>query len=193
MSSGLYSAYKSSGIPWLGDVPEHWEVRRLRSVVAIVSGATPSTNAPTFWDGDITWLTPEDLGGLKGRYIGDSARRVTHAGYESCGTTLARSGSLAISTRAPIGYIGILRSAACVNQGCRLLVPNAAVQSDYLYYELTTARSELESLGQGSTFTELSRGKAGRIHTPTSTPPRTSRHRPLPEPRRPSHPPLRQR
>ena len=50
-------------------------------------------------------------------------------------------------------------SAACVNQGCRLLVPTRAVQSEYLYYELEVVRSELESLGQGSTFTELSRAK----------------------------------
>ena len=28
-----YSAYKPSGVDWLGDVPAHWEVRRLRNVV----------------------------------------------------------------------------------------------------------------------------------------------------------------
>ena len=156
-----YAAYKPSGVLWLGDVPSHWEVRRLRSIATIVNGATPSTGVPAYWDGDILWITPEDLGQLEGRHIADSARRITHEGYEASGTTLVPSESIAISTRAPIGHIGILEHTACVNQGCRLLVPNGSVNSDYLYYELITTRSELESLGQGSTFAELSRGKLG--------------------------------
>ncbi len=152
-----YPAYKPSGVEWLGDVPAHWEVRRLRTVTGILNGATPSTNTLAYWDGDIVWLTPEDLGRLTTRYVDGSARRITQAGYDSCGTTLAPAGSLAISTRAPIGHLGILRSAVCVNQGCRLLVPNAALRSGYLYYAMKTARHELEALGQGTTFMELSR------------------------------------
>ena len=154
-----YSAYKDSGVPWLGEVPEHWGVRRVRSIAQIINGATPATNKAEYWEGHIIWLTPEDLGQLTSRYVNKSARRITDEGYHSCGTTLAPAGSLAISTRAPIGHIAILLSAACVNQGCRLLVPTEAVQSEYLYYELEAVRSELESLGQGSTFTELSRAK----------------------------------
>ncbi len=154
-----YPAYKDSGVPWLGEVPAHWEVRRVRSIAQVINGATPASNRPEYWEGDISWLTPEDLGQLTSRYVNISARRITNEGYHACGTTLAPAGSLAISTRAPIGHIAILFSAACVNQGCRLLVPTETVQSGYLYYELEVVRPELESLGQGSTFTELSRAK----------------------------------
>ncbi len=154
-----YPAYKDSGVPWLGEVPAHWEVRRVRSIAEVINGATPASNRPEYWEGDISWLTPEDLGQLTSRYVNISARRITNEGYHACGTTLAPAGSLAISTRAPIGHIAILFSAACVNQGCRLLVPTETVQSGYLYYELEVVRPELESLGQGSTFTELSRAK----------------------------------
>ena len=154
-----YVPLKPSGVEWLGDVPAHWTVRRLRTVATIINGATPSTNTPSYWNGEISWLTPEDLGRLTTRYIEGGARQITKEGYNSCGTSLAPAGSLAISTRAPIGHLGILRSAACVNQGCRLLVPNQAIHSTYLYYMLKTARFELEALGQGSTFMELSQGK----------------------------------
>ena len=112
-----YPAYKPSGVEWLGDVPEHWEARRLRSIATIVNGATPSTGVPAYWDGEILWITPDDLGQLEGRYIADSARRITQEGYEACGTTLVPSERIAISTRAPIGHIGILEHTACVNQG----------------------------------------------------------------------------
>ena len=154
-----YSKYKPSGVEWLGEVPEHWEVRRLGSIVQIINGATPESNTPTYWGGGIVWLTPEDLGRLTSRWIDNSARQITKDGYKTCGTTIAPTGSVAISTRAPIGYIGILNTPACVNQGCRLLVPTKAVHSSYLYYKLQVVRVDLASLGQGSTFTELSRSK----------------------------------
>ncbi|CAB3395067.1 restriction endonuclease subunit S [Kyrpidia spormannii] len=161
-----YPAYKDSGVPWLGQVPEHWEVRRLGSVTQILNGATPSSSRPEYWDGDIVWVTPDDLGKLKGRYIDNSSRRITQEGYNACGTTLAPAGSIVVSTRAPIGHLGILRVAACANQGCRLLVPQAATASEYLYHMLVAARPSLDVLGQGSTFLELSRSKLGSFYIP---------------------------
>ena len=152
-----YPFRKASGEEWLGEIPAHWEVRRVRTLADIVNGATPSSNTPEYWDGDLLWLTPNDLGALRNRYILTTARRISLRGYESCGTALAPSGSVAISIRAPIGHLGILGDTACVNQGCRLLVPNESIASEYLYYGLEITRSELESLGQGSTFNELSR------------------------------------
>ena len=152
-----YLAMRDSGEEWLGEIPAHWEVRRLRTLADIVNGATPSSNTPEYWDGDLLWLTPNDLGALRNRNIQSTARKISLLGYESCGTTLAPSGSVAISIRAPIGHLGILCDTACVNQGCRLLVPNESIASEYLHYGLETTRSKLESLGRGSTFKELSR------------------------------------
>ena len=161
-----YPAYKPSGVEWLGEVPAHWEVRRLGSVTQILNGATPSSNRPEYWDGDIVWVTPDDLGKLKSRYIDNSSRRITQEGYNACGTILAPAGSIVLSTRAPIGHLGILRVAACVNQGCRLLVPQATTASEFLYHMLVAARPSLEVLGQGSTFLELSRSKLGTFSIP---------------------------
>ena len=157
MTPHSYSAYKPSGVEWLGDVPAHWEVRRIGTIAQILNGATPSTSNASYWDGDIVWITPDDLGKLNGRYVTGSGRRITEEGYKACGTNLAPAGSIAISTRAPIGHLGVLRSDACVNQGCRLLVPDDAVETEFLHYALSTTTSTLASFGQGSTFTELSR------------------------------------
>ena len=49
-----YSSYRTSGDEWLGDVPTHWEVRRLRTLVRIINGATPASGEPRYWDGQIT-------------------------------------------------------------------------------------------------------------------------------------------
>ena len=167
-----YSEYKPSGIPWLGDIPAHWETRRLKYVARIIGGATPSSIVPEYWDGDITWITPQDLGKLTSPYIHEGERRITRKGYESCGTTTAPAGSIVLSTRAPIGHVAILKNPACVNQGCRLLIPNSTIHSEYLYYTLKSVRAnhELKSLGQGSTFMELSRMKLASLKVPLPPP-----------------------
>ena len=161
MMAGLrpYPTYRDSGVPWLGEVPRHWSVRRLGTVTSVVNGATPASGTPEYWDGDIPWITPEDLGRLSGRRITDTDRKITSDGYRSCGTRLAPKGSIAISTRAPIGHMAILDAEACANQGCRLLAPRKPIVSEYLYFALTSARAELATLGQGTTFPELSRAR----------------------------------
>ncbi len=164
-----YYAYKPSGVLWLGDVPEHWEIRRVRTIASVVNGGTPSSMIRSYWDGGIVWLTPQDLGALGDRRVQTSGRRITREGYEACGATLAPADSVAISTRAPIGYVGVLGTAACTNQGCRLLVPNDSIQSDYLYYGIKVVRPELESFGQGTTFAELSRDRLAGF--PVTLPP----------------------
>ena len=153
-----YPDYRSCG-QWFGRVPEHWATPRLRNLFRVLNGATPPSGDPANWDGEIVWITPDDLGRISGRSIATSRRRITDAGYKSCGTSLAPPGSVAISTRAPIGHLAITSVPACVNQGCRLLVPTDGSSSHYWYYLLVSAKPELQSLGEGTTFSELSRGK----------------------------------
>ena len=164
-----YSDYKDSGVEWLRDVPAHWHVCRVKTIASVFSGGTPSSTISAYWGGDIVWLTPQDLGAFGECLVGASTRGITREGYDSSGATLAPAGSVAISTRAPIGHVGILSITACTNQGCRLLVPTSAVRSDYLCYSLKVARATLESLGQGTTFPELSRDALAAF--PVSLPP----------------------
>ena len=56
-----YPSYKISGASWLGEIPEHWEARQIRTVARVMNGATPSTSVPEYWDGDVVWITPDDL------------------------------------------------------------------------------------------------------------------------------------
>ena len=162
-----YPTYKPSGVEWLGEVPSHWRVERLRVVACILNGATPATNKEEYWNGGILWLTPEDLGALDhSREITDCNRKITPEGHASCGTSLAEPNSIVLSTRAPIGYVGILTSEGCTNQGCKLIVPSADITAKYLCTVLESVRSELRSLGQGATFDEISRIKLANFRLP---------------------------
>ncbi|HUV95474.1 MAG TPA: restriction endonuclease subunit S [Anaerolineae bacterium] len=166
-----YPAYKDSGVEWLGKIPLHWQAKRVKWVFNITNGSTPTSTEPGYWDGDIPWVTPNDLGKLQGDTIYSTERSITERGYQSCGTTLVAAGSLVLSTRAPIGHLAIAGMNLCTNQGCRALAFRSKDNNRFFYYQLLAVRPELESLGRGSTFLELGRDEleAFPLAYPSST------------------------
>ena len=52
---------KPSGIPWLGDIPAHWEVRKVKFEMSFRGGGTPSKGNAAYWDGTIPWVSPKDM------------------------------------------------------------------------------------------------------------------------------------
>ncbi|MBN2791647.1 MAG: restriction endonuclease subunit S [Desulfuromonadales bacterium] len=142
------------------------ETRRLRFLFDTKSGATPSSGVEEYWDGDINWVTPEDLGKLEGRYVQDTRRRISEDGYKNCGVSLAPANSLVLSKRAPIGQVAILSVNATCNQGCFLLTKQNGVDERFYYYALLYLRPLLEILGRGSTFMELSADDMRSVRLP---------------------------
>jgi type I restriction enzyme M protein len=139
---------------------------RLADICRVVGGSTPRTDTPAYWNGDIVWITPADLGKLMGYNITSSARRISKEGFNNSGTEMLPSGSVVLSTRAPIGHLAIARIALCTNQGCKSLVPNAELMSEYLYFSLKQAVPALQNLGSGATFTELSKSALSDFQIP---------------------------
>lgn len=144
--------YKKTGIDWIPEVPEHWEIVRLKNVTKIVSGATPKSSIAANWDGDINWITPAEFGDEM--YIGESVRRITKKGLESCATSLVPIGSIIISNRAPIGSLGISEVELCTNQGCKSIIP-IQINNYFLYFVMSLQKENLNVLGNGTTFREL--------------------------------------
>ena len=96
-----YLSYKPSGVEWLGDVPAHWEVRRVKHAFRqIVGGSTPSSDETAYWDGTIVWVTPTDIS--KVTQLRDSLRRITKNPH-FCPSRLSPNKPLStrISTRRP--------------------------------------------------------------------------------------------
>lgn len=149
----------------LPDIPREWEIKQVRHIFNIHNGSTPKSGNPEFWNGNINWITPDDLGSNADKSITSSRRKITELGYKSCGVSLAPSGSIALSTRAPIGHLAITKMPACVNQGCRILVPKEGVP-EYWYYSLISVKSLIVSLGQGTTFMELPRQSLASVALP---------------------------
>lgn len=140
--------------------------KQLRHVFAVTSGATPDSGNPEYWEGDIRWATPEDISSLDGYRLLDTRRKITRAGYESCGTTTAPPGSILLSKRAPIGQVAVLAEEACSNQGCFLLIPRDETDTRFFYYWLSVQTEYLQVLGRGSTFMELSTDELKSLNVP---------------------------
>ncbi|WCF28296.1 restriction endonuclease subunit S [Xylella fastidiosa] len=148
-------ALKPSGIEWLGDVPVHWDVLKLKFTTnKIVGGSTPKSDEPSYWDGGVIWVTPRDIS--KSDSINSSQRTISAAGLQSCSISLVPPGSIIITSRAPVGNVAVARVELCTNQGCKAIVPEPeTVISDYLYFLLVHIKERLQILANGTTFVEI--------------------------------------
>ena len=152
------------------ELPKGWKWIRLGNerFFRIETGSTPRTDVKEYWDGNIKWATPRDLGRIDGKYIFATERKITQKGLESCSAKIVPKGSIIISTRAPIGHISIAGDDMCFNQGCKAVIIEKPDQvlTDFVYYALLTKVKEMIALGSGATFKEISKKKLYTISIP---------------------------
>ncbi len=165
-----YLKYNNSEIDLLGIIPDHWEKINIKRKFKIVNGSTPKSSVLDNWDGDIIWITPADFSNEENGYINYSKRKITEIGLSSCGTSLVPKGSIVISTRAPIGEVVQAGKELCTNQGCKTLVCDSdKIHNRFFYYSLKCSSKQLNALGLGTTFMELSKDALG--YYPVTYPP----------------------
>lgn len=134
-----------------------WKPHKLSEIGSVVGGATPSTTVDAYYNGDIPWLTPKDLSDFHERYIERGERNITKSGLNSCSAQLLPAGSVLFSSRAPIGYVAIAKNPIATNQGFKSIIPNPEkVDSLFLYYLLRYNKDNIEAMGSGTTFKEVS-------------------------------------
>jgi type I restriction enzyme S subunit len=133
-------------------------------VAQVVGGGTPkSTEAFNFSTKGIPWITPADLSSFTDVWIERGGRCLTEAGYDSCSARLVPRGTVLMSSRAPIGYLAIAANELCTNQGFKSFVLPKELDPRFVYYWLKSIREEIEHMGSGSTFLEVSGSRCGEI------------------------------
>jgi len=138
---------------------------KLGEVCTIVSGSTPKTSVASYWDGNIKWITPAELN-EDTFYIMDSVRHITEEGKEKTGLSYLPTGTVILSSRAPIGKTAIAGCEMCCNQGFKNLICSDAIYNEYLYFFLKSKTDYLNSLGRGATFKEISKPIVESIEIP---------------------------
>ena len=155
--------YKSSGgkMVWneklKREIPALWETKQIDNIAEVFNGATPSTAVEQNYGESVVWITPKDLSDQKHKFVYHGERNISQMGYESCSTHLLPINTILMSSRAPIGLLAIAKTELCTNQGFKSFVPKEESMATYLYYYLQIHIKQIEQLGTGTTFKEVSR------------------------------------
>lgn len=143
------------GDPMVND--KQWsEYSCISEITQIVLGGTPNSKEPSYWDGDIRWITPAEMTD-QSYYIFDTVRHITDEGRKAANLTVLPEGTVLFSTRAPIGKVAIVGKEMCCNQGFKNFICSEKLNNVFLYYTLKLKKDYLCSLGTGTTFKELSK------------------------------------
>lgn len=129
---------------------------KLGEICEIVSGSTPKTGIAEYWDGNLKWITPAEIDD-ESYIITDSARKLTELGVKKTGFSSFPSGTVILSSRAPIGKVAIAGCEMYCNQGFKNLICSDRINNRYLYWFLKGNTAYLNSLGRGATFKEISK------------------------------------
>ncbi|WP_440255260.1 restriction endonuclease subunit S [Candidatus Avelusimicrobium sp.] len=157
---------KSRFLDMFGDPitnPKGWIVRQIGQVSKIVSGTTPSTQNPIYWQGNLPWLTPAEIPDNM-NYINNTQRKISLKAVRDCSLRLLPRGTVILSSRAPIGKVAIAGVPLYCNQGFKnLILDDKQMNAVFVCYLLRQRVTEIISLGRGATFKEISKDIVSHI------------------------------
>ncbi len=157
---------KPSGVEWLGDVPEHWEVLKPAMGFAQVgSGTTPRSDSDDYYDGETPWVTTSEL---REETIRETTKSVSAMALrEHPALRLYPEGALVIAMYgATIGRLGILGVPATVNQACCVFALETRLRAKFVYYWLMAFREILISHSAGGGQPNLSQEDLRNLRIP---------------------------
>ena len=153
----------------------------LGNYIDIVLGGTPKTTNREFWDGDIPWITPGDIGDSK--HICNTERSITEAGLNSSNTKLLNIGDVVISARGSVGKLAVCDRPMVFNQSCYAIRTKNkdTLDQEYVYYLMKQCVRYLLQNAGGAVFKAIvmSTLKRTPVHIPETKQTETHRLYPL--------------
>jgi restriction modification system DNA specificity domain protein len=139
-----------------------WEEKKLGEIVDIVGGGTPDTNVKEYWNGEINWFSPTEVG--NSIYLDTSEKRISELGLQkSSAKILPANRTILFTSRAGIGSVGIITKDSTTNQGFQSLVIKEGIDIYFLFsYSSEITRYALKH-SAGSTFLEISGKELGKM------------------------------
>ena len=125
---------------------------KFKEAVDIISGGTPKTSVPEYWNGDIGWLSVVDFGD-KNKYVETTEKTITQAGVDNSSTKVLQINDIIISARGTVGAMAMLKKPLAFNQSCfGLRGKTEIINQEYLFYYLKNYMKVLKAKTQGSVF-----------------------------------------
>ena len=139
---------------------EEWETKPINDLAVVIGGGTPDTTVKSYWDGEIQWFTPSEIG--KTKYVDLSLRTITEDGLNNSSAKRLPPNTILLSSRATIGECSLSLRECATNQGFQSLVSKKC-NVDFLYYLIQTKKNDLIRKSCGSTFLEISANEVRKI------------------------------
>ena len=139
-----------------------WKEKKLGEIADIVGGGTPNTNVKEYWNGEINWFSPTEVG--DSIYLDTSEKRISELGLQkSSAKILPANRTILFTSRAGIGSVGIITKDSTTNQGFQSLVTKKGIDIYFLFsYSSKITRYALKH-SAGSTFLEISGKELGKM------------------------------
>ena len=131
----------------------------IKEIADVIGGGTPKTEKDEYWNGNIQWFTPTEVG--QNKYVSKSIRNISNLGLEKSSAKLLPKGTILLSTRATVGECSIASNECCTNQGFQSLVVNEKADNEYIYYLIQKLKNHFIKYACGSTFLEISNKEIG--------------------------------
>lgn len=140
------------------------ETKCIAEVCEIISGGTPKTSVPEYWNGNIGWLSVKDFGGGK-KYVYESEKTITELGVYKSSTNILKEDDIILSARGTVGEMAMIGTPMAFNQSCFGLRTknNNILDQEYLFYALKNSIKSITSVTQGSVFETINRASFERI------------------------------
>lgn len=157
-----FPGYETAKI--IDGVPEGWETTNFEKVCETIGGGTPSTKVPEYWaDAEITWITPTDITRNDCLALLDGEKNISLAGLKKSSAKLVPPNTILMTSRASVGFFGLIDKEVCTNQGFINIIPNEENCRFYLLFNLINRVEEIRAHSGGSTYKEISKGKFRRL------------------------------
>ena len=121
---------KDSGIPWIGQIPEHWSIARIKDKYLFQTGATPPSKTESYYDGNHLWA---NIGDLNGKTLVETSKHLSDEGVSVCSMSISPKGSLLYSFKLSVGQVAFCGVDMYTNEAIATFIGNES-ELKYLYY-----------------------------------------------------------
>lgn len=146
-------------------IESRWPIKKLSELIEIISGGTPSTSKPEYWNGTVPWLSVADFNNAS-RWVKTSEKSITEEGLKNSNATWLKSGDLIISARGTVGALAQVAVPMTFNQSCYGLRGLKNVYNDYLYYVIQREVRQFKLNAYGATFDSITTRTFDEIKIP---------------------------
>jgi type I restriction enzyme S subunit len=129
-----YEKYKPTNINWIGDIPEHWKISKVKYNFSFRTGFTPPSGKSEYYnDGNYVWI---NIGDLDGKYISDSSNKITDKAIKDLNPTIVPKGSLLYSFKLSVGKVAFTEIDCYTNEAIFSIDPDNEDNLEFFYYAL---------------------------------------------------------